>query len=114
MVASSIHIPGMTKSSRILAAACALSLVSAPLAAVGPEEEPKEFDFEKFADAAREVLDKLTEEVLPLLEKLGEKVGEISEYHAPEVLPNGDIIIRRKIPEELPPKDEEEGETLEL
>ena len=113
MVASAFHIPGMVKQTRIVAAACILSLMSAPLLAQGTEEaEPKQFDFEKFADAAREVLDKLTEEVLPLLEDLGEKVGEISEYHAPEVLPNGDIIIRRKTPEEMAP--EAEGETLDL
>jgi hypothetical protein len=108
------HIRIMQNSSRILAVFCALGLLAQPLTAAGTDEPepPKQFDFEKFADAAREVLDKLTEEVLPLLKELGEKVGEVSEYQAPEVLPNGDIIIRRKKPEETAPEDE--GEKLDL
>ncbi len=43
--------------------------------------------------------------------KFGELLGEIedwSTYHAPEILPNGDIIIRKKSSEETPLK---EGET---
>ncbi len=106
------HIRAMSHTARMIA--CALCLCAAPLAAQDKEalSERKEFDFEKFADAAREALDQLTEQILPLLEELGEKVGELSEYHAPEVLPNGDIIIRRKTPEELAP--DEEGETLDL
>ena len=38
------------------------------------------------------------------------KVGDLSAYHAPEVLPNGDIIIRRKTPQETEPLPEGEIE----
>ena len=37
------------------------------------------------------------------------KIDDIRNYHPPEVLPNGDIIIRRKTPAELaaPPAEGE-------
>jgi hypothetical protein len=37
----------------------------------------------------------------PALRDLMDQVGDLSAYHAPEVLPNGDIIIRRKTPQEM-------------
>ncbi|MEM7440494.1 MAG: hypothetical protein AAF393_12915 [Pseudomonadota bacterium] len=40
------------------------------------------------------------EELAPALEDLMAKMGDLSAYHPPEVLPNGDIIIRRKSPQE--------------
>jgi len=35
------------------------------------------------------------EEVVPMLERMGEIVDDLSYYDLPERLPNGDIIIRR-------------------
>jgi len=35
------------------------------------------------------------EEVVPMLERMGEIVDDLSYYELPERLPNGDIIIRR-------------------
>jgi hypothetical protein len=35
------------------------------------------------------------EEVLPMLDRLGEIVDDLSYYELPERLPNGDILIRR-------------------
>lgn len=35
------------------------------------------------------------EEVMPMLERLGEVVDDLSYYELPERLPNGDIVIRR-------------------
>lgn len=43
------------------------------------------------------------EELAPALEELAETLGDLSQYHPPEVLENGDIIIRRKTPK--PPAD---------
>ncbi|GIT89863.1 hypothetical protein JANAI62_06530 [Jannaschia pagri] len=47
-------------------------------------------------------LEGLAEEAAPLLEglqqDLSETLGDLNAYHAPEVLPNGDILIRRKEP----------------
>ncbi len=37
----------------------------------------------------------------PAMQQLRGLIGDMSMYHAPEVLPNGDIIIRRKKPGEL-------------
>lgn len=37
----------------------------------------------------------------PALRDLGAMIGDLRNYHAPEKLPNGDIIIRRKTPAEL-------------
>jgi hypothetical protein len=45
----------------------------------------------------------------PALSEMMDKVGDLSAYHPPEVLPNGDIIIRRKTPQEIinePPEGE--------
>ncbi|MFY0660341.1 MAG: hypothetical protein JXR15_07590 [Shimia sp.] len=64
----------------------------------------------------------LVEEIGPglqgFLEEMGPKLGAVfskvedwSSYHAPEMLPNGDIIMRKKTPEEMgqPPEDEASG-----
>ncbi|MBO9449328.1 hypothetical protein J7426_03605 [Tropicibacter sp. R16_0] len=44
------------------------------------------------------------EEMGPALADLVDEVQDWSAYHAPEMLPNGDIIIRKKQPEELAPE----------
>jgi hypothetical protein len=40
----------------------------------------------------------LAEEMGPKLLELQGMIGDLTQYHAPEVLPNGDIILRRKQP----------------
>ena len=57
----------------------------------------------------KEGMDQAMTEMGPALRDLMAKIDDIRNYHPPEVLPNGDIIIRRKTPAELatPP---EEGE----
>ncbi|WP_085826116.1 hypothetical protein [Roseovarius gaetbuli] len=55
-------------------------------------------------------LRQFVEEMGPALSDLMAKVGDLSAYHAPEVLPNGDIIIRRKTPQEIGPLPEGEIE----
>ena len=42
-----------------------------------------------------------------MVELLG-KIDDLSAYHPPEMLPNGDIIIRRKMPEEIEDAPEDE------
>ncbi len=44
----------------------------------------------------------------PMFRDLIAKMGDLSNYHAPQMLPNGDIIIRRKLPAELLPPPEVE------
>lgn len=44
------------------------------------------------------LLQGLMQELAPALEQLRDRIGDLSMYYPPEILPNGDIIIRRKVP----------------
>lgn len=50
----------------------------------------------------------LMDEMGPAVEGMEGLMEDLSVYHPPEILPNGDIIIRRKVPVERGP-DEEDG-----
>ena len=51
-------------------------------------------------------------EMEPAMRDLFGMIGDIRHYHAPEMLPNGDIIIRRKSPaEQIAPGPDGEIET---
>ncbi|MDZ7709046.1 MAG: hypothetical protein U5K36_02300 [Roseovarius sp.] len=67
---------------------------------------------ESLRDRAEEVepaLRDFAERMGPALAELMDKIDDLSAYHPPEILPNGDIILRRKTPQEM--KDERpEGE----
>ena len=43
-------------------------------------------------------------EMQPALNDLLAMMGDVTQYHAPEMLENGDIILRHKTPAELAPK----------
>ena len=48
----------------------------------------------------------LLDETRPALEGVADALGDLRAYHPPEVLPNGDILIRRKTPlEDAPPEE---------
>jgi hypothetical protein len=47
-------------------------------------------------------LDRLAEHAEPMLRELARLMGDMANYHPPEVLPNGDILIRRRQPGEAP------------
>jgi hypothetical protein len=53
------------------------------------------------------LLDQLMDRLEPSFDALGEMMGDLRGWHAPEFLPNGDIIIRRRTqpptPEDDPP-----------
>ncbi len=49
----------------------------------------------------------MQQEMEPVLRSLLEKLDDLDAYHLPEVLPNGDIILRRKVPLEPKPQDDE-------
>ncbi|WP_456390283.1 hypothetical protein [Profundibacter sp.] len=49
-------------------------------------------------EPALEDLQGLADEMAPAFAELMGMIGDFTNYHAPEVLPNGDIIIRRKVP----------------
>ena len=87
----------------------AILLAASPAAA-----EP--LDLPDLRDRIGKILSDLTDEVQPALQEMIESFGFLEEidsfehYGPPEVLPNGDIIIRRSedapayIPPEAPPK----------
>ncbi|TFL17671.1 hypothetical protein [Jannaschia formosa] len=64
------------------------------------EMEPAFRDLEDLAEGAK-----------PLLENWGETLSgiDLNRYHAPEVLENGDILIRRKQPGEIEVTPNEDG-----
>ncbi|MCH8238049.1 MAG: hypothetical protein IIC06_07735 [Proteobacteria bacterium] len=65
-----------------------LLLVFGPVAMTGAHEQPQ-------SDKPRELLEEATRGILRAFELM---LKSIPQYEAPEVLENGDIIIRRKRP----------------
>ncbi len=63
-------------------------------------------------EGTRLLLRGLMQEIGPALEGLEDKIDDLNAYLPPEVLPNGDIIIRRKVP--LVPEHLEEDGEVEL
>ena len=53
------------------------------------------------AEALRMFMQGFIAEMEPALEDLQGFVENLNAYHPPEILPNGDILIRRKTPEEM-------------
>lgn len=106
-----------------IAAFLCLAVLTAPAAAQEPDEglglmeEGARLFFRGLMsemDPAIEELEGLADDMLPLLRELRaemgpafrtllEEVDDWSAYRAPEILPNGDIILRRKVP--LTPDD---------
>ena len=118
----------------IAPAIVACSLIAAPLAAQESEEEGSslmERGAELFWKGLREEMAPSLQELEGLMAKIGpslqgfltemgpalaeiaDKVEDWSRYEAPEILPNGDIIIRRKpdAPDVETTDDAEDGST---
>lgn len=51
---------------------------------------------DQLSDQARDTVEEFVKLVGPMLDQLSLFIKDLPTYHAPEVLPNGDIIIRRK------------------
>lgn len=58
---------------------------------------------DEFAGGMEPRLRALATQLGPLVEELAEMIGDFTLYEAPERLPNGDILIPRRHPEELTP-----------
>ncbi len=58
--------------------------------------EPAIDELEGFMSEMEPAMRSFAQEMGPKMQSLFEKVEDWSKYEAPEVLPNGDIIIRRK------------------
>ena len=72
------------------------------------EMEPAMEDLRGLADEMQPALREFVDEMGPALADLLGKIDDLSAYHPPEMMPNGDIILRRKTP--LEPGDEPGGE----
>jgi hypothetical protein len=60
------------------------------------EMEPALNDLDALSDELEPALRGFAENMGPALGELLGKVDDFSKYHGPEILPNGDIIMRRK------------------
>lgn len=94
---------------RLGALALAVALSATPLAAQDSPERPANPDLAEGAEMLSQGLKKLFRGLMDELEPAGEAaeegwndlvdwLGDLSAYEAPERLPNGDILIRRKDP----------------
>lgn len=78
------------------------ALVLAP-AASSAEDTTIDRGFSLLEEGTALLLEGLLAEIEPRLSQLETALGELNAYHPPEMLPNGDIIIRRKDPLEVEP-----------
>ena len=62
------------------------------------EAEPAMKEMQRLIDEMQPAMRQFVQEMGPALSELLGKVDDLSNYHAPEMLPNGDIILRRKVP----------------
>ena len=73
--------------------------------ATEPPQAPIFEGLDELADSLRDLFNRFEQDVTPFMDQLGEQLRDLDRYHPPEVLPNGDIIIRRKRPDEAPAPD---------
>ncbi|MEQ6247343.1 hypothetical protein ABMC89_00485 [Sulfitobacter sp. HNIBRBA3233] len=122
---------------QIIAALLALALLAAPLHAQDDPPSLMERGAQMFLEGLLDEMSPAMEDVARLLEEAGpalqefvaemgpklkavlDEVEDWSVYEAPEVLPNGDIIIRRKprapdLPEAGPEGSPDSGEPIDL
>jgi len=84
-----------------------LALAAGPAAAQNSDVED---GFDLLSEGTRLLLRGLLDQMEPALRELEGVLQDLDAYHAPEVLPNGDIIIRRKRPDAGLPEPGEDGE----
>ena len=91
----------------ILPVALCLSLTQAA-AQDGKSDRQEGMDL--LSEGTRLLLEGLMQEFEPALRELEGVIDDLNAYYPPEVLPNGDIIIRRKVPLDPQADDPEDGE----
>ncbi|PIE13894.1 MAG: hypothetical protein CSA70_04060 [Rhodobacterales bacterium] len=75
------------------------------------EMEPAIDDLRGFVEGVEPALKQFVEQMGPAFADLMGKIDDLNAYHPPELLPNGDIILRRKTPQEM---DTPQGEQEEI
>jgi len=79
------------------------------------EMDPALEEMGRMADEVGPAIRSFTREMGPALADLMSEIEDFSAYHPPEILPNGDIIMRKKTPEErAAPGETEPGKDIEI
>lgn len=82
-----------------------------------PAERSERPELRMFDDFARRMMQSLLQQITPDHEAWLDVLENVDRYEPPEVLPNGDLLIRRK-PEERPKEPEtapeQDRETIDL
>lgn len=78
------------------------------------EMEPALKELEGMAEEMEPMLKDFAAAMGPALKEMFGKVEDWSLYHPPEMLPNGDIIIRRRTEEEVAEDEPEMGGEIDL
>lgn len=90
------------------------ALITATCLALAPAAQAEEEDnafregMSLLSEGTRLLLEGLVDELEPALRGVDDLIDDLNTYHAPEMLPNGDIIIRRRTP--LTPEEPAPGE----
>jgi len=92
--------------------AFSLIITITPVYAQEPEGEMRE-GIDLLQQGTRLLLEGLMSELGPALQDLEDMVLDLNRYYPPEILPNGDIIIRRK-PDPAPRQPPIDGGEIEL
>ena len=75
----------------------ALVLTASPLSADDSRSPlPSDEEMQQLGDMAERWMRDFADRMSPMVQQLREIVDDLNAYEAPELLPNGDIIIRRK------------------
>ncbi|WP_306155382.1 hypothetical protein [Roseovarius sp. MMSF_3281] len=74
------------------------------------EMEPAMKDLEGLAERMGPGLKGFVDEMGPAFAELMEQIDDLSAYHPPEMLPNGDIILRKKTLDEMEKAPLDDGE----
>lgn len=90
---------------QILGIGFALALGAMPLAAQDTKDDISE-GMTLLQEGTRLLLEGLIKEIGPIMLELQGEIIDLNKYHMPEILPNGDIIIRRKVPVDAPQEGE--------
>ena len=110
-VAQSAYIQGMKQ---IVPAVLCAAMLAAPLPATAQDDSEMSEGLGLLEEGTKLLLRGLMNEMGPAMEEMSDEMrnalGNLSAFHAPEILPNGDILIRRKVPLQVEPElDPETG-----